>query len=124
MKKIVASIFVLCLGAWALAQKDNSDLKSDKKKEWPVKYVAGSKKSNVGVKLELVITDQSAHFKKGKKTGLEIPAASISEVGYDNSSHNRGWAYLEGVDTWLNSGGAGIGKSREDTIIFTPLLAP
>src|SRR5215510_3017623 len=117
MKKIVAAIFVLCLGAWALAQKDNSDLKSDKKKEWPVKYVAGSKKSNVGVKLELVITDQSAHFKKGKKTGLEIPAASISEVGYDNSSHNRGWAYLEGVGGGLHGSGPGM-------VIAVPILAP
>src|SRR5215470_11639054 len=105
MKKIVAAIFVLCLVAWALAQKDNSDLKSDKKKEWPVKIVAGSKKSNVSTKSELMITDQSARIKKGKETALEIPAASISEVGYDTSSHNRGWAYLKAV------GGAGGGAA-------------
>jgi hypothetical protein len=42
--------------------------------------------------MELVITDQSARFKTGEETTLEIPAASIIEVGYDNSSHNRGWA--------------------------------
>jgi len=35
MKKIAAAVFVLCRGAWALAQKDNSDLKSDKKKDRP-----------------------------------------------------------------------------------------
>jgi hypothetical protein len=33
MKKIAAAVFVLCLGAVALAQKDNSDLKSDKKQD-------------------------------------------------------------------------------------------
>ena len=121
MKKIVAAIFVFCLGAWALAQKDNSDLKSDKKKEWPVKYVAGSKKSNVSTKLELVITDQSASFKKGKKTALEIPAASISEVGYDNSSHNRGWAYLQAVGSAGSGGGSGSGIGG---VVFAPILAP
>jgi hypothetical protein len=67
--------------------------------------------------LELVITDQSARFKKGEETTLEIPAASISEVGYDNSSHNRGWPYLKVV-------GPVILESREAPIITAPLLLP
>ena len=80
---------------------------SDKK--WPVKYL--------GSKLELVITDQSARFKTGEGTTLEIPAASIIEVGYDNSSHNRGWPYLKVV-------GPVILESREAAIITAPLLLP
>jgi len=80
---------------------------SDKK--WPVKYL--------GSKLELVITDQSARFKTGEGTTLEIPAASIIEVGYDNSSHNRGWAYLKVV-------GPEILGSREGVVIIAPLLLP
>jgi len=70
-----------------------------------------------GAKLELVITDQSARFKKGEETTLEIPAASISEVGYDNSSHNRGWAYLKAV-------GGGLHGSGEGMVIVAPILAP
>ncbi len=80
---------------------------SDKK--WPVKYL--------GSKLELVITDKSARFKAGEETTLEIPAASIIELGYDNSSHNRGWPYLK-VD------GPVILESREAAIITAPLLLP
>src|SRR5262245_13824120 len=91
-------------------------------KKWPVKIVAGSKKSNVSTKSELVITDQSARFKKGKEIALEIPAAGISEVGYDNSSHNRGWAYLKAV------GGAGGGAASSGSgiggVVFAPILAP
>src|SRR5262245_12361166 len=81
---------------------------SDKK--WPVKIVAGSKKSNVSTKSELVITDQSARFKKGKETALEIPAASIIEAGYDNSSYNRGWAYLKTVGGAGSAGGSDPGS--------------
>jgi len=80
-------------------------------KKWPVKYF--------GSKLELVITDKSARCKKGKETSLEIPAASISEVGYDNSSHNRGWAYLKSVGGAMANGGSGGAA-----VIFAPILAP
>jgi len=62
MKTIAAAVFVLCICAGTLAQKDNSVLKSDKKqdssisnKKWPVKYA--------GANVELVITGQSARFK-------------------------------------------------------------
>src|SRR5215510_10257220 len=116
MKKIAAAVFVLCLCAGALAQKDNSVLKSDKKqdrsisnKKWPVKFA--------GAKVELVITDQSARIKQGEVTVLEIPAVSISEVGYDNSSHNPGWELLKDAGVLAGSGSEGV--------IFAPiLLAP
>src|SRR5262245_10546881 len=92
---------------------------SDKK--WQVKIVAGSKKSNVSTKSELMITDQSARFKKGKETALEIPAAGISEVGYDNSSHNRGWAYLKAISGPGSGGGIGSGIGG---VVYAPILAP
>src|SRR5262245_4529609 len=78
-------------------------------KKWPVKYA--------GAKLELVITDQSARIKQGEETVLEIPAASISEVGYDNSSHNPGWALLKDAGGLIVYGGGGI-------IVGALLLAP
>ena len=105
MKTIAAAVFVICLCAGALAQKDNSVLKSDKKqdssisnKKWPVKYA--------GANVELVITGQSARFKTGEETVLEIPAASISEVGYDTSSHNLGWPYLKDAGAAMGAGEA------------------
>jgi len=107
MKTIAAAVFVLCLCAGALAQKDNSVLKSDKKqdssisnKKWPVKYA--------GAKVELVLPGQSARFKTGEETVLEIPAASISEVGYDTSSHNLGWPYLKDAGAAMGAGEAVI----------------
>jgi len=78
-------------------------------KKWPVKYA--------GAKLELVITDQSARIKQGEMTALEISAASISEVGYDNSSHNPGWALLKDAGGLIVYGGEGI-------IVAPLLLAP
>ena len=116
MKTIAAAVFVLCLCAGALAQKDNSVLKSDKKqdrsisnKKWPVKFA--------GAKVELVITDQSALIKQGEVTVLEILAVSISEVGYDNSSHYPGWELLKDAGVLTGSGG--------EEVIFAPiLLAP
>src|SRR5262245_65167839 len=107
MKTIVAAVFVICLCAGALAQKDNSVLKSDKEqdssisnKKWPVKFA--------GAKVELVITDQSARIKQGDVTTLEIPAVSISEIGYDNSSHNPGWDLLKDAGGFAGYGGGGI----------------
>src|SRR5215510_6818205 len=78
-------------------------------KKWPVKYA--------GAKLELEITDQSARIKQGEETALEISAASISEVGYDNSSHNPGWALLKDAGGLIVYGGEGI-------IVAPLLLAP
>lgn len=78
-------------------------------KKWPVKYA--------GAKVELVITDQSVRFKNGEETVLEIPAASISEVGYDTSSHNRGWALLKVAGGVIGFGGEGV-------IVAPLLLAP
>ena len=116
MKTIVAAVFVICLCAGALAQKDNSVLKSDKEqdssisnKKWPVMFA--------GAKVELVITDQSARIKQGDVTTLEIPAVSISEIGYDNSSHNPGWDLLKDAGGLAGYGGEGI-------IVAPLLLAP
>ncbi|HEV2663721.1 MAG TPA: hypothetical protein VG324_02360, partial [Blastocatellia bacterium] len=65
-------------------------------KKWPVKYA--------GAQVELVITDQSVRFKTGEETVMEIPAASISEVGYDTSSHNLGWPYLKDAGAAMGAG--------------------
>jgi len=110
MKTIAAAVFVLCLCAGALAQKDNSVSSLEvSNKKWPVKYA--------DAKSELVITDQSASIKQGGVTALEIPAVSISEVGYDTSSHNTGWELLKDAGGLAGSGGEGA--------IFAPvLLAP
>ena len=85
----------------------SSQAGSDKK--WPVKHD--------GANLELVITDQSARIKQGEVTVLEIPAAGISEVGYDTSSHNPGWELLKDAGVLADSGGEGV-------ILAPFLLAP
>ena len=88
----------------------------DKGNEWPVKYIAGTKKSQVGAKLNLAILNQEVTGKKGRDIVLQIPAASIIEVGYDTSSHNRGW-------TWLNAGAvAAQGTGRQGGLILVPFL--
>jgi len=48
-------------------------LASGKDNEWPVKYVAGSKKSQAGAKLTLGILSQEVTGKKGKDIVLQIP---------------------------------------------------
>jgi hypothetical protein len=78
-------------------------------KKWPVKHD--------GANLELVITDQTARIKQGEVTVLEIPAVSISEVGYDTSSHNPGWELLKDAGGLAGSGGEG-------GIVASILLAP
>jgi len=109
MKTIAAAVFVLCLCAMALAQKDNSlSSLAVSNKKWPVKYD--------GAKLEFVITDQSARIKQGEVTVLEIPAAGIREVGYDTSSHNPGWELLKDAGVLAGGGGEGV--------IFAPILLP
>jgi hypothetical protein len=88
-----------------------------KEKQWSAKYVAGSKKSNQGAKLELVISNQEITGRKGKNVVLEIPAANITEVGYDTSSHNRGWAWLKVADEGGSGAGSGYGG-----LAFAPVL--
>src|SRR5262245_24817069 len=65
-------------------------------KKWLVKFA--------GAKVELVITGQSVLFKTGEETVLEIPAAGISEVGYDTSSHNLGRPYLKDAGAAVGAG--------------------
>ena len=89
--RVSVAIVAVCLLQPSICGADRQD------NRWPARYVAGSKKSNVGAKLELIISSQGITGKKGKKPVLEIPAGSITEVGYDNSSHNKGW-------TWLKTG--------------------
>jgi hypothetical protein len=92
-------------------------LASGKDNEWRVKYVAGSKKSQAGAKLTLAILNKEVTGKKGEDIVLQIPAASITEVGYDTSSHNRGW-------TWLNAGAdvTTQGKGDYGGLVLAPFL--
>lgn len=95
-------------------------------KQWPVKYIAGSKTSKVGAKLQLTITNDSLSFKKGKDLVMEISVHSITQVGYDTSSHNRGWAWLK-TGTAAASQGICSGAGSEycgaaDAVLFAPVL--
>ena len=64
-------------------------------RHWSARYVSGSKKSQVGTAVDLLVSKDLVSCKKGKSIILQIPSASIAEVGYDNSSHNRGWTWLK-----------------------------
>jgi hypothetical protein len=104
------SIFLLVMAAVCVLQQSFA-LPGSKDGQWRVTYVAGSKKSQAGAKLDLAILNQEVTGKKGKNIVLRIPAASITEVGYDTSSHNRGWAWLEAssvADQGTRSQGAGL----------------
>jgi hypothetical protein len=85
--------------------------------QWRVRYVAGSKNSETGAKLDLAILNQEVTGKKGKNIVLQIPAASITEVGYDTSSHNRGWA-----GAWLDAGSTASQGSTDEALIMVPFV--
>lgn len=88
------------------------------KNHWPVRYVDGSKTSEMGAKLDLAILNQEVTGKKGKNIVLQIPAAGITEVVYDTSSHNRGWA-----GAWLDAGDtASQGTGRDEALVLVPFL--
>lgn len=88
-----------------------------KEDRWPVRYMAGSKKSAPGAKLELTVSNQVITGRKGKNIVLEIPAADVTQVGYDDSSHNRGWAWLKAAGAGGGAGGSGYGG-----FVFAPVL--
>jgi len=110
-KLLVVAVCLLQSFVWA-AGKD---------KQWPVKYVAGSKKSQQGAKLELTVSNQAITGRKGKDIVLEIPAANVIEVGYDDSSHNRGWAWLNAAGEAAGAG-SGAGGSGYGGLVFAPVL--
>ena len=115
---------VLLLGIVVLCA---SPCLADHEKQWPVKYLAGSKKANVGARLELFITSASVTFKKGKETVMDIPAADITEVGYDTSSHNRGWTWLKAGTELTGHGtcssGGGLANCGElETLVLAPVV--
>src|SRR5579864_6407882 len=92
-------------------------LADSKNNHWPVRYLAGSKKSQAGAKLDLAIVDQEVTGKKGKNIVLHIPAASITVVGYDTSSHSRSWA-------WLDAGSTADQGKQEGSLAGPPLWVP
>lgn len=120
----LSAVALLAITAACILQPTLS-LATGKDNEWPVRYVAGSKKSQAGAKLNLGILNQNVTAKKGKDVVLRIPAASITEVGYDTSSHNRGW-------TWLNAGAnvpdlgkgdfGGSGKGDLGDLVVVPFV--
>jgi hypothetical protein len=116
-------VFLVALAAFWIVQPSLCSA-GGKRNQWSAKYVAGTKRSNQGAKLDLVISNQEVTGKKGKNVVLEIPAANISEVGYDTSSHNRGWTWLKaGADVATEgkcTGSEYCGAS--EAFILTPVL--
>lgn len=109
-------VFLVALAALWLVQPSLCSA-GGKENHWSARYVAGSKKSNQGATLDLVISDQKVTGKKGKNVVVEIPAASITEVGYDTSSHNRGWTLLKVAGAGGSGAGSGYGG-----LVFAPVL--
>lgn len=121
----LSSVALFAITAACILQPTLS-LASGKDNEWPVRYVAGSKKSQAGAKLNLGILNQDVTARKGKDVVLRIPVASITEVGYDTSSRSRGWAWLNaGADVPNlgkgDLGGSGKGADLGD-LVAVPLL--
>jgi hypothetical protein len=105
------------------ALQPNISWANSKQGQWPVRYVAGSKKSQGGAKVDLLVSKEAVRCRKGKNIVLEIPAASITEVGYDDSSHNRGWTWLKAGSEITREGKcSGLGCGAATVLIGTPVV--
>ncbi len=78
-------LFFVALVASCLVQSSPSSA-AGKENHWSARYSAGSKKSQLGAKLELRISNQAITGKRNKDVVLEIPAASLADLDAKSDS--------------------------------------
>ena len=89
--------------------------KSAPAKRWSARYVSGALDLRVGSHVLLTVGADAIAGEEKHGASFSIPIAAIAEVGYDQQSHSKGWAWLKGA----GSAGGGGGHSG---IVAAPLL--
>lgn len=120
----VRILLLALLGAALLPSLAPAKKKADAQgKRWSVRYVSGALNLPSRARVLLTVGDDAISGESKHGGAFTIPTAAIAEVGYDQRSHSKGWAWLKGASS-AGGGGGYSGLAAAPLLIGAAIAAP
>jgi hypothetical protein len=92
-------------------------------KRWSVRYVSGALNLPSRTRVRLTVGDDTISGESKHDGTFTIPTAAIAEIGYDQQSHSKGWAWLKGAGS-AGGGGTYSGLAAAPLLVGAAIAAP